>query len=104
MDLCVLLGNALDNAFTACLTSNEQKSISLIAQSEENVLSIVIQNTFDGKMDVEKDVIFSRKRDKEQGVGLKSMKEICDKYQGTMETKWDESKFTLLIMLPINEE
>jgi sensor histidine kinase YesM len=103
IDLCVLLGNALDNAYTACLKVEEPRKISLISQSEENVLSIVVQNTFDGKMDVEKDVIFSRKRDKEQGIGLKSMKEICEKYQGNLEIQWDDEKFTILIMLPINK-
>lgn len=103
MDLCVLLGNALDNAFTACSTLSSSKRVSLIAQSEENVLSIVIQNTFDGKMEIEKGVIYSRKRDKEEGVGLKSMREICEKYCGTIEIKWNEDKFTVLIMLPINQ-
>lgn len=104
MDLCVLLGNALDNAYTACLKNKEEKTISLIAQSEENILSIVVQNTFDGQMDIEKGVIFSSKRNKEEGVGLKSMKEICDKYHGTLEMQWDTDRFTLLIMLPINKD
>lgn len=102
MDLCVLLGNALDNAFTAAITSKEEKSVSMISQTEENILSIIIQNTFDGYVELKNDTVFSRKRENEEGLGLKQMKTICEKYGGTLEIMWDNDKFNLFIMLPLN--
>lgn len=103
MDICVLLGNALDNALNGCLTVSENRSISVISQAEEQTLSIVVQNSFDGeiKRNEDDDILLSRKRGNKPGVGLKSMKAICSQYGGTLETKWDENTFTILLLLPI---
>ncbi len=99
MDICVLLGNALDNAFAACQTAGENGEIDVIAQTEENMISIVVRNTFDGKMDVREDVLFSRKRDGRVGVGMESMRTICEKYNGSMKIDWDEHRFSVLFIL-----
>ena len=50
IDICVLLGNALENAFTACLTVPEKRSVIVTAETDETTLSVIIQNTFDGKV------------------------------------------------------
>lgn len=102
VDLCVLLGNALDNALTGCLTLTDDRRISVMARSEEQVLSLMIQNTFDGLVSQKNDVILSRKRDQRPGVGLSSMKEVCDRYGGTLTTQWDDRVFTVMLVLPLN--
>jgi sensor histidine kinase regulating citrate/malate metabolism len=99
MDLCVLLGNALDNAFTGCLTITENRNVTLIAQTEKETLSFVIKNTFDGEIKTKDKIILSRKRENSEGIGLKSMEAICEKYKGTMEIKYDEEHFVILIIL-----
>ena len=104
VDLCALLGNALDNALTACKTIDTGRRISVISQSEEHVLSIVVRNTFDGKVIVSGDRLLSRKRENRAGVGLASMRAICDRYGGTMDTIWDEGSFTVCFVLPRNQE
>ncbi len=104
MDLCVLLGNALDNAFTGCQTITENRKVTLIAQVEKETLSFVINNTFDGKIDTKDNIILSRKRENSEGIGLKSIKSICDKYNGTMEIKWDDKTFNILIILTIDNK
>ncbi len=101
MDICVLLGNALDNAFTACLTVADKRSISVTAETDETTLSVVIQNTFDGKVETSSDTIFSRKRENRVGLGLKSMHTICEKYNGSIKTKWNDNTFTVLIVLSL---
>lgn len=101
MDLCVLLGNALDNAFTACLTVPNGRKVSLICQSEAKLLSIVVRNSFDGKVQQDQDGILSRKRENRAGVGLSSMRSICEKYSGNLEIQWDENTFTAMILLPL---
>jgi len=101
IDLCVLLGNALDNAYAACLTLEENRSINVICQSESELLTIVVRNSFDGKVDVKEEKVMSRKRENRIGVGLDSMKTICNRYGGSLETSWDENMFNVVIMLPL---
>ncbi len=101
IDICVLLGNALDNAFTACLTVSDERSISVTAETDETTLSILIQNTFDGKVETSSDAILSRKAENRVGVGLKSIQTICEKYNGSIKTKWNNNIFTVLIVLSL---
>lgn len=104
VDLCVLLGNALDNALTGCMTVEEDRKITVIGQSEAQMLSIVVRNTFDGEVQEEDNVLLSRKRHYEPGVGISSMKSVCSRYGGTMEVSWDDRFFTVIFMLPRTEE
>ncbi len=105
VDLCALLGNALENAMSGCLTVQQNRFISVIAESTEQILTIVIQNSFDGVVQNKGDGrILSRKRENEAGIGLSSMRSICEKYEGGMEIQYDDSTFTVLIMLPLRME
>lgn len=103
VDLCALLGNALDNAITACKAADGNRSISVISQSEPNLLSIVIRNTFNGVVKQERGTILSTKDEEGHGYGLASMQSICQHYGGTMQTTWDDSTFTVMLMLPLTE-
>jgi hypothetical protein len=106
-ELSMLLGNAMENAITACMTLEHDRFIKVVAQCEEHVLSIMVQNSFDGNLKIKHGVLQSRKRISGPGIGLESMQMICKKYGGTMELQWDENTFTVLIILPIespNEE
>jgi sensor histidine kinase regulating citrate/malate metabolism len=97
----------MENAITACMTLEHDRFIKVVAQCEEHVLSIMVQNSFDGNLKIKHGVLQSRKRISGPGIGLESMQMICKKYGGTMELQWDENTFTVLIILPIespNEE
>lgn len=104
MDLCVLLGNALDNAFTACQTIDKDRKVTMVAQVEAETISFVIKNTFDGVVKTNDKMILSRKRENSEGIGLKSMEAICEKYKGTMRVEWDEVNFVVLIILTIDQD
>lgn len=104
IDICVLIGNALDNAYTACKDLDDNRKISLLSQSENQLLTIIVQNTFDGSVNATNDgQLISRKRGDRTGVGMLSMKSVCDRYDGTMEKYWDGNTFTVMFMLPIKE-
>lgn len=103
-DLSVLLGNGLDNACTGCMTLSGTRSIRLMSQTEQNLLTVVISNTFDGVVSLCEDRIMSRKEAGRQGVGLLSMNETCEKYGGHMDTSWDDKTFTVTILLPLTSE
>ncbi len=103
MDLCVLLGNALDNALAGCMTVKEDRFIQVVSQSEEQLLSIMIRNNFDGKIETDGSAILSRKRIASQGVGLQSMEAICHRHGGEMTVHYDEETFTVIFLLPLAE-
>lgn len=99
IDLCVLLGNALDNAVTGCCQTGEERWIDLSVQTDGDVIAIMIRNTFDGVIIEGEGRILSRKRKNQPGIGLKSMKDICRKYQGTLQVRYDGTEFSCLILL-----
>ena len=100
LDLCVLLGNALENALTGCLTIEAGRQIRLISQQEEDLLSILVTNTFDGEVRISDELFLSRKRDNAPGLGMESMREICTRCGGAMQTKWTQDRFTVLFLFP----
>ena len=104
MDISVLLGNALDNAFTGTLTLQENRSIQVVCQTEQQSLSILVHNSFDGNVKQTEEGIMSRKREQGPGIGLSSMQQICDRYGGILNTKWDDQFFTVTIVLPLKDE
>jgi len=101
-DLCVLLGNALDNAVAACRELGEDRSIQVISQSEEKLLSVMVRNTFDGKVVQSENVLLSKKGKNRVGVGMSSMRTICQEYGGSLEICWDDRYFTLMFMIPLS--
>jgi hypothetical protein len=100
-ELSVLLGNAMENAFAGCKTVEQDRYVTFVSQSEPQVLSLMIQNSFDGKLKIKQGELHSRKRAHGPGIGISSMKMICEKYGGTMEMQWDDHSFTVLIVLPV---
>lgn len=103
VDLCVLLGNALDNALTACETVAGQRSIAVISQTEGQVLSVMVRNTFDGTVLQSGGELLSRKRDGRPGVGISSMRSICERCGGSLDIRWDDETFTVMFILPLAE-
>ena len=96
MDFGVLLGNALENAIAGCLTVPEGRFICITAEDSEYGMNVMISNSFDGKVEEKNGMIFSRKRNHEPGIGLSSMKSICEKNNGEMDIRYDDKVFSLL--------
>ena len=99
MDICVMIGNALENAFEACLHIETNRFITLTAEQNGNILSIMVQNSFDGKIQMSGNQIISKKGDNRIGIGLQTMRSVCEKYDGMMRTEWNETTFTILMIL-----
>lgn len=99
LDLCVMIGNALENAFEACVLVEKDSFVTLTAERNGHLLSVMVQNNFDGKVKVVGETIFSRKSEDRIGVGLKTIRSVCEKYGGMMKTEWDENIFAVLMIL-----
>ena len=100
-DLCIVLGNLLDNAMEATEKLENEKDIfvSLLYQKEK--LLIKIRNPYTG--DLKKDRAgnyISEKKDRENhGIGLKSVRKVVEKYEGVMEIHTEDQIFEVTIIL-----
>ncbi len=101
VDLCTLLGNALDNAVVGCLTLSENRFISVVSETTDYTLSVMITNSFDGYVEKENDIIMSRKQIGRRGIGTDSMKSVCEKYNGSFEITNDSNVFRVIFILPV---
>ncbi len=100
VDLCALLGNALDNAVTGCLTTKGKRFINISSKIEGNVLAIMVSNSFDGVIkNSKKGNILSRKRDNREGVGITSIRSVCKKYGGNLRIDYNNNTFTCMMLL-----
>jgi hypothetical protein len=96
-DLCVLLGNLLDNAHRAAQSAGEEPYIHIRAKTKPNMLVIETENNFGGKI-TERDGRFLSTKEN-GGQGLKSVALICEKYNGTFLASYEGKRFTTLSML-----
>lgn len=97
LDLCSLLGNALDNAIEAAISA-ENKKIIMRCRCDKGAFMLKVINHFSGYIDKE---LKTTKLDKEHhGFGLSSMKEIAARYNGYLETNVSNNIFELVIFLP----
>ncbi|MDD5804401.1 ATP-binding protein [Blautia sp. HCP3S3_H10_1] len=100
-DLCCLLGNALDNAVTACENVSGKRYITVASEKNQDMLMLTVDNSFDGNLLKNGEKILSRKRENEEGIGIRSMKQICEKYGGTSRFEAESDCFEASFMIHI---
>lgn len=106
-DLCIILGNALDNAIEACEKLEERAGqgkcfIRLNSFYRHNMLLLTIENSYSGELSVGQDSLFpaTTKLDSEtHGIGMHNIKEAAERYQGGVSWKEEGNVFTLTVML-----
>lgn len=104
-DLCIVLGNALDNALEANEDKNiNQRYINLMMRYDKGNLIIIVENTFDGKFEKRMDGTFvTKKKDKwNHGIGLSSIKSVLVKYDGDMDVEIKDSIYKLSMVMYSN--
>lgn len=104
IDLAIILGNALENAFTAVTEDGvDQRSscyINVKIRERASTLLIEVVNSFSGNIVRYNDQFYSAKRDyKEPGIGLENIRMICEKYAGSNNISFDNQSFKLQLML-----
>ncbi|MFD0586955.1 GHKL domain-containing protein [Paenibacillus sp. GCM10027627] len=101
-DLCVVIGNMLDNAMEASkrVKIAEDRYILIKIHSTESSLLIQILN----RTDHEETQLRSEKPEPEfHGIGLTNIARICDKYGGHMKIETNHKQFNNMVLLPFNE-
>ncbi len=106
VDLYSILGNALDNAIehVSGYEKEEKKVISLSITKNANLLCIMVDNYFDGKLQLKNGLPVTSKEDKDyHGYGLKSIRMIARKYGGDMRISHIGCSFSLQVMIPMSD-
>lgn len=101
-DLSVLLGNLLENAMDACrVQKNHNRQVNIKAKTNKTAFFFTVDNTFDGpvRQNIYGDYLSTKENG--SGIGLISVKQIVDKYDGTLNISHDNMSFRVSVMLNI---
>ena len=103
ISLCTLFANSLDNAIEACrkITDKERRRLSLKARYLDNgYFSLEISNSKINPISKKQGTFMTDKdNQKIHGLGIASMKEIVERYKGTIDIQYTEEKFTVVILI-----
>lgn len=104
-DMVTILGNLLDNALRAAENADEKSITVRIYSDNEGFFHIIkISNSFNGNVVYTEQGFQTTKEEKGlHGIGIKSVERTVEKYGGHLECMVEETCFTAIIMLPINE-
>jgi sensor histidine kinase regulating citrate/malate metabolism len=101
------LGNALDNSIEANekIEDISRRYINVIMNPYKDYLFIEISNPSIFNPIGEDGKLRTTKKDKENhGFGIKSIKQVVEKYDGMLNYEYQDGQFILNIMLPFCEE
>lgn len=100
-DLCVLLGNAIENSFDACLkTKSNNKVIHITVYYKRHCLYLHLENTYTHQLSKsDKSFISTKKAPGLHGYGLPSIQHIVNKYNGLLLIENKNNIFILKIIL-----
>ncbi len=103
-DLCMILGNALNNAIFACkqLDPSKSKYVSIEAITMEDKLLIKVTNSYNGQLIIHDGRYVSSKDESAHGFGIRNMEQVIETYGGIMQIEHNEKIFSLMAIVPIN--
>jgi len=105
-EICIVFGNALDNAIEACtkLPKTTKKEIAIKSTYSHNFLFIKITNTVEKDVVISKNHVVTTKENKQtHGIGLRSIRTVIEKNSGTLELSCNKNIFCLEIDLDFNQ-
>ena len=106
MDLCAILGNALDNAieYERTVDDLDSRIIRVFVRREGAFQVIRVENYCDQELNFRNGLPTTTKQNKAiHGYGLKSIQLSVQKYNGALEVKQEDDWFTVTAMIPMTE-
>lgn len=102
-DLAVLLGNLLENAVAAASkTKPGERTIQLNIILHRKMLTITVDNSFNGEIKYTSTGEYISTKENHNGIGLKSIADISEKYNGGVEFNHDDQEFHSCVMLGLD--
>ena len=97
MDLCALLGNALDNAIEGSRGAGERR-ITIRCKADKGLFMLRVENTLGGA--VQPDLATTKTDKAAHGFGIPGMREIAERYGGTLDAGVRDNGFELVVPAP----
>ncbi len=98
IDLCVVIGNLLDNAIEACMElPPEERLIRIYMEMKGNYLYIALTNTAGGK----KKSILRTSKGEGHGFGINRVDAVVKKYGGYVTRASEDGAFSTEVLLPM---
>jgi signal transduction histidine kinase len=103
-ELCIILGNLLENAVTACRRTpeNEKRYIEVSMRTRDRQYGIKVENSYDGVLKNEGKTLYTTKKD--GGLGIKSIVYVARRRGGEYVPVWDEHKFSAFVLLQLKRD
>ena len=98
-----MFGNALDNAISAVMKlDNDKRCIGVNVTKVKGFVTVNVHNYFDGEISYTADGLpkTSKNDTSDHGFGLKSIKYVAEKYDGSMSVETQGDIFNLNIIFP----
>ena len=100
-EICVLMGNALDNAIEACNRSTNEKFIGLEVVANTVQFLLHITNSVGVKPKKQNGKFITWKKDKiSHGIGFQSITKTCERRGGKLIYEYDEKRFNIWVVIP----
>lgn len=101
IDICILLGNAIDNAIEACARSGLNKpGVTFDLTANASAFMVKLINDTQGHVEIKGGQIQTSKKDKvRHGLGIKSMNQIVKKLGGNIIFEYANGKFETWISI-----
>lgn len=99
-ELCVLLGNLLENALEACAADVSEKSVIRVhaQQTGHTMLAITVDNTCSSPPDTDQGALLSSKHPG-SGIGTESVRAIAERYHGDARFEWKDGMFYASVVI-----
>lgn len=98
-ELCVLIGNLLENAVEAASTGTDHRYVSVnIIQNSESMITVTVDNTSPASPVLEDGRYVSTKHEG-YGIGTNSIVIIAERYNGDARFEWKDGAFYASVML-----
>jgi len=100
LDVCAIFGNALDNALEACrkIRDPEKRQILVKTMCQDSFVIVHITNYYEAPIE---QGLFSTKPDpQDHGLGLQSIKNSVERYNGNVQMEFENGLFSLKILIP----
>ncbi len=99
-DICICLGNLLDNAIEAAAELDKGRAIRVRVMTEGSNMVINIKNQYkDRRHKKEGCYLTSKNDDREHGLGLLSVQQIVEKYDGSMVICDENNVFDVMVLM-----
>lgn len=104
-DLCILLGNALENAVYACRKMDHSKiQFVYIESGTMNGQQLIkVKNSYNGQLEINDGRYVSSKYGRSHGLGIRNIEKVVGSYGGFIKIEHDENVFTLMVAIPENK-